>query len=190
MRFTRIALILALTSVTVLPGCALFAGGAALTGAMMADDRRTTATYLQDEEIELRAGSMYREKRIEGVHANFTSYNRRLLITGEAPTEAVKAQVTESVTNVPSVREIVNEIQIMPPTSITSRTSDGYVTAKVKARFLDEKGFSANHIKVVTENGITYLMGMVKHDEGKLAAEVAAKTSGVRKVVKVFEYLD
>lgn len=190
MRPTLIALLLGLAAAATLPGCAVVAGGAAATGVMMADDRRTTATYLMDEEIELKAASRLRELKIEGVHVDVTSFDRRLLITGEAPTEAVKNRVGEAAREVANVREIANELAISPPTSLASRTNDGYTTAKIKTRFLDDKRFSANHVKVVTENGVAYLMGIVKRSEGAAAAEVAAKTSGVRRVVKVFEYVD
>lgn len=190
MRPTLSALLIALAAIATLPGCAVVAGGAVATGALMADDRRTAGTYLLDEEIELKAAGKWREQRIEGVHASFTSFNRRLLITGEAPTEAVKAQVASLVSGLPNVRDVANELAIAAPTSLTSRTSDGYVTAKIKTRFLDDKRFSANHVKVVTENSVAYLMGMVKREEGSAAAEVAARTSGVRRVVKVFEYID
>lgn len=181
---------LGLTAIATLPGCAVVAGGAAATGVLMVEDRRTAGTYLLDEEIELKAASRLRENRIEGVHANVTSFNRRLLITGEAPTEAVKAKVAELVRNIANVQSVTNEIVILPPTSLASRTNDGYTTAKVKTRFLDDTRFSANHVKVVTENGTVFLMGIVKRAEGNAAAEVAARTSGVHRVIKVFEYLD
>lgn len=182
--------LLILSAALALSGCAVVAGGAAVTGAIMAEDRRTTATYLMDEEIELKAGGQARDLRIEGLHANFTSFNRRLLITGEAPTEAVKAQVGRLAAGTANVREVANELVIGAPTSLTSRASDGYVTAKIKTRFLDSKDFSANHVKVVTENGVAYLMGMVKREEAGAAAAIAARTSGVSRVVKVFEYID
>ncbi|MFA5081331.1 MAG: BON domain-containing protein [Hydrogenophilaceae bacterium] len=190
MRLTPSFLLLGLISITTLPGCAVVAGGAAATGVLMAEDRRTASTYLMDEEIELKAASRAREQPIEGVHASFTSFNRRLLITGEVPTEAIKTQIADVVRGVANVREVTNELAIAVPTSLTSRTGDGYTTAKIKSRFLDDKRFAALHVKVVTENGVAYLMGLVKRAEGNAAAEIAAKTSGVRRVVKVFEYID
>lgn len=183
--------LMCLLAVAPLTGCApLVATGVGAAGVMIADDRRTTGTYLLDEEIELRAGHRVRDKRIEGVHANFTSFNRRVLVTGEAPTEAAKGEVTDIVRAVPNVREVVNDLTVMPPSGFTSRSTDGYVTAKVKTRFLEDERFSANHVKVVTERGVVYLMGLVKRDEASAAAEIAARTSGVTKVIKVFEYMD
>lgn len=190
MRLTTSALLLGLAAITALPGCTLVAGGAATTGVLIAEDRRTTGTYIMDEEIELKAASRLREQKIEGLHASFTSFNGRLLITGEAPTEAVKAQVANLAHGVANVRQIANELVIDMPTSLVSRTGDGYTTAKIKTRFLDDKRFNALNVKVVTENGVAYLMGLVRHAEGNAAAEVAAKTSGVRRVIKVFEYID
>lgn len=188
MRLTYIAALIA--GLSTLQGCALLAGGAAATGVLMVDDRRSSATYVMDEEIELKAAGRLREMNLTGSHANFTSFNRRVLITGETASETTKAQIGEMVRGVANVTNVYNELAIAAPSSLTSRTADGYTTAKVKTRFLDDKRFSANHVKVVTENDTTYLMGVVKHDEALAAAEVAAKTSGVKRVVKVFEYLD
>lgn len=190
MRLTPTLLLIALAALAPMSGCAVVAAGGAATGVLMVDDRRTAGTYLLDEEIELKAASRVSDQRLDGVHANFTSYNRRLLITGEAPTDAVRARVAEIARTVPNVREIANEMDIGAPTSLASRTGDGYVTAKVKTRFLDDKRFGANHVKVVTENNVVYLMGLVKRAEGAAAGEVAARTSGVKRVVKVFEYID
>lgn len=173
-----------------LSGCALVAGGAVTTGALMIEDRRATRVYLLDEDLEWRAQGRLMEPRIEGVHANFTAFNGRLLITGEAPTEAVKTQVAERVRDLANVREVFNELVISAPTSLASRTTDGYTTAKIKARLIEDDRFSAAHIKVVTENGVAFLMGLVKREEANAAAEVTARTAGVRRVVKVFEYLD
>lgn len=190
MRPATVLLLTALATAVPLSGCAVVAGGAAATGALMIEDRRSAGTYLVDEEIELKAAGRLNDKRIEGVHASFTSFNRRVLITGEVPTEAVRGQVADLVRGVPNVREIANELAVAAPTSLGSRTNDGYITAKIKTRFLDDKRFQAHHVKVVTENGVAYLMGIVKRAEGAAAGEIAAKTSGVTRVVKVFEYLD
>lgn len=190
MRPTSAIFLIGLLASSTLSGCAVVAGGAAGTAVLMAEDRRTAGTYLIDQGIELKATGRLAEHMIEGVHASFTSFNRRLLITGQAPTAAVKAKVADLVRSVPDLREIANEIEIAAPTSLTARTGDGYTTAKIKSRFLDDKRFAALHVKVVTENGVAYLMGIVKREEGNAAAEDAARTSGVRRVVKVFEYID
>ncbi len=173
-----------------LTGCAPLVVGGVGAGVLMAEDRRTSGTYLVDEEIELKAGSRIRENFGENTHVNVTSYNRRVLLTGEVVDAATRAKVKELVMAVPNVRDIQDELVIGGVSGYLARSNDSYMTAKVKARFLDDKRFSAHHVKVVTEAGTVFLMGLVKREEGNAAAEIAARTSGVSKVVKVFEYQD
>ncbi len=173
-----------------LSGCVPVVAVGMGTGALMADDRRTTATYLMDEEIELKAEGRIHDAYKEGVHVNVTSFNRLVLLTGEAVDAATRAKVEQIVKEVPNVRLIQDEIAVAGVSTIVARSNDSFVSAKVKTRFLDDNRFSANQVKVVTEAKAVYLMGLVKRDEGNAAAEIAAKTSGVAKVVKVFEYLD
>jgi osmotically-inducible protein OsmY len=189
MRILLFTALLGLAAVN-LSGCVPVVAVGVGTGALMADDRRTAGAYVMDEEIELKAASRIREAFKEGVHVNVTSFNRLVLLTGEAPDAADRAKVERIVKDVPNVREVQNEIVVAGSSSIMARSNDTYISAKVKARFLDDRRFSFNHVKVVTEAGTVFLMGMVKREEGKAAAEVAAKTSGVAKVVKVFEYID
>jgi osmotically-inducible protein OsmY len=177
-------------SVPQLTGCVPVVATGVGVGVLMAEDRRTSGTYLIDEEIELKAGNRIREAHGENTHVNLTSYNRRVLLTGEVPDAATRARVQEVVSGVPNVREVQNELAIGPTSGFTARSNDGYITAKVKTRFLDDKRFNAHHVKVVTEAATVYLMGLVKRDEGHAAAEIASRTGGVSKVVKVFEYLD
>jgi osmotically-inducible protein OsmY len=173
-----------------LSGCVPVVAGGVGAGILMAEDRRTSGTYLMDEEIEIRTGNRVRENHGENTHVNVTSYNRSILLTGEVPDASVRAKVEEIARAVPNVREVQNELVIGGTSTYTVRTNDSYITAKVKTRFLDDKRFNAHHVKVITEAGTVFLMGMVKHEEGNAAAEVAARTGGVSKVVKVFEYMD
>jgi len=173
-----------------LSGCVPVVAGGIGAGILMAEDRRTTGTYLIDEEIELKASSRVRESFGDNTRVSVTSFNRRVLLTGAAPDADVRAKVEEIVLAVPNVRAVQNELAIGKVSSFTTRTTDTYVTTKVKARFLDDTRFNAHQVKVVTESGTVYLMGMVKREEATAAAEVAARTSGVSKVVKVFEYMD
>jgi osmotically-inducible protein OsmY len=175
---------------TQLSGCVPVVAVGAGTGILMAEDRRTAGTYLMDEEIELKAGSRIRDAFGKEVHVNVTSFNRRVLLTGEVPNNEVRAKVKELVMGVPNVKEVQNELVIGGVSTFGARSNDTYLTAKVKTRLFDDKRFNANHVKVVTEAGTTFLMGIVKREEGDAAAEVAAKTKGVTKVVKVFEYMD
>jgi osmotically-inducible protein OsmY len=173
-----------------LSGCVPIVAGGIGAGILMAEDRRTSGTYLMDEEIELKATSRVREQFGENTRVSTTSFNRRVLLTGAAPDAEVRAKVEAIALAVPNVRAVQNELSVGPVSTFTARTNDGYITTKVKARFLDDKRFNAHHVKVVTEAGTVYLMGLVKREEGDAAAEVAARTSGVGKVVKVFEYMD
>jgi len=174
-----------------LGGCAPVIVGGAGVGVLMTEDRRTVATYLMDEEIELKATHRTSEAKLDKVHANFTSYNRRVLITGEAPTEALKARVGEIARGVENVREgeVKNELQIAAPTSLVTRSNDVLLTTQVKAGLFNDRRINANQIKVVTENGVVFLMGIVKPTEGDAAAETASKVAGVTRVIKVFEDL-
>ncbi len=185
--------LIALSCVALLPlisGCAAVAvGGAAATGVIMAEDRRTVGTFTEDQGIELKAASRIDEKVKDG-HINVTSYNRAVLLTGEVPTEAAKADAERIARAVDNVRSVFNELQVAGNASMQARTNDAVLTSKVKARFLDAGKFSPLHVKVVTENGTVYLLGMVKRQEAADATEVARTTGGVRKVVRVFEYLD
>lgn len=174
-----------------LSGCMPVVAGGFGVGVLMAEDRRTSGTYLLDEEIELKAASRIHEQHGKNTHVSVTSHNRRVLLTGQAPDAATREKVAEIAKGVPNVREEVqNEVIIGGPTTFATRANDSYLTAKVKVRFLDNKQFNAHHVKVVTEAGTVFLMGLVKHAEGDAAAEIAARTGGVMKVVKVFEYMD
>ena len=177
-------------TVASLSGCVPVVAGGIGAGILMAEDRRTTGTYLIDEEVELKASSRVRESFGDNTRVSVTSFNRRVLLTGAVPDADVRAKVEEIVLAVPNVRAVQNELTVGKVSSFATRTSDTYVTTKVKARYLDDTRFNAHHIKVVTESGTVYLMGMVKREEAAAAAEVAARTSGVSKVVKVFEYMD
>lgn len=188
----RELILTALLSVGVaqMSGCVPVVAVGAGAGVLMAEDRRTAGTYLMDEEIELKAGSRIRESFGKDVHVNVTSFNRRVMLTGEVPNDEIRTKVKELVAAVPNVREVINETIIGGVSSFGARSNDTYLTAKVKTRLFDDKRFNGNHVKVVTEAGTSFLMGIVKREEGDAAAEVAAKTKGVSKVVKVFEYMD
>jgi osmotically-inducible protein OsmY len=177
-------------TVASLSGCVPVVAGGIGAGILMAEDRRTAGTYLIDEEIELKASSRIRESFGDNTRVSVTSFNRRALLTGAAPDADVRAKAEEITLAVPNVRAVQNELAIGKVSSFTTRTTDTYVTTKVKARFLDDTRFNAHQVKVVTESGTVYLMGLVKREEAAAAAEVAARTAGVAKVVKVFEYMD
>jgi osmotically-inducible protein OsmY len=184
----RLALAIAVL-LPLLTGCFGAAVVGAGAGALMITDRRIAENYLADEGIEIRANNRIGEKYGSQTHVNVTSYNRMVLLTGEAPDTAARSGVEQIVTAVPNVKSTVNELQIAGASSLAARSNDGYITSKVKARFLDANKFSPNHVKVVTEAGVVYLLGLVTQREADDAVEVARTTGGVLKVVRVFEII-
>jgi osmotically-inducible protein OsmY len=172
-----------------LQGCGLALLGAGGTVAYTTiEDRRSTGTQLDDEAIGRRASVRIDERFGNQVHVNITVYNRAVLLTGEVPDDAVRAGVERVVLAVPNVRGATNELQLSGASSLGARTNDSYLTSKVKARFLEAKRFKPVHVKVVTESGVVYLLGVVTDREAEEAADIARTTGGVRKVVKIFEY--
>ena len=172
-----------------LSACAPLVVGGAMVGSLMATDRRTAGTQIEDEGIELRAGSRIRDNLGERVRVSVTSYNRQVLLTGEVPNAQDKQLVEQVVARVENVRAIVNEIGIMGSATLTQRSSDTLVTGRVKASMVDASDLFANAFKVVTERGTVYLMGRVSQREAERATDIARSTSGVQKVVRVLEII-
>ncbi len=181
--------VLAVALAAGLQGCVELAVGSAVMGTIAASDRRTFGAQTEDKSIVLKAEGRVSALVGEAGHVNISSFNRRALLTGEVKDEATKAAVEREVTAVEGVQLVVNEITVSGLASYTSRSNDTLITGKVKAGLVDSKDISANSFKVVTENGVVYLMGRVTQREGDQASEVARGVSGVRKVIKVFEYI-
>ena len=181
--------LLSASVVTALSVCAPLIIGGAVVGSMMAIDRRTAGTQIEDEGIELRAASALRTTLGDRVHVNITSFNRQVLVTGEALTALDRQQVEQVVGRMENVRSVVNEVAVMGHTSLSQRSSDVLVTSKVKAGLVDARDLSVNAFKVVTERGTTYLMGRVTKREADRATEIARGTNGVLKVVRMLETL-
>jgi osmotically-inducible protein OsmY len=158
-------------------------------GALMVADRRISETYLADEAIEVRANNRINEYFGSATHVNVTSFNRGVLLSGECLSHEDKARIEQIVTGVPNVRVVYNQLLIAQASALGGRSNDAFVTSKVKGRFLDSKQFSANHVKVVTEWGTVFLLGMVTQQEADAAVEIARTTSGVLKVVRLFEII-
>jgi osmotically-inducible protein OsmY len=182
------ALSLALSAIA-LQGCFPLAAVGVGATALALDDRRTKGIYIEDENIEWKSRALLIEK-FKDSHVNVTSYNLGVLLTGEVADEKTKADVAESIRKVASVKSVTNELNIGGKSSLASRSNDGLITTNVKSRLLGAKGVSSNHVKVVTEASVVYLMGIVTRAEGDAAAEVARTTSGVSRVIKVFEYVE
>lgn len=173
-----------------LSACApLVIGGGAMVGTLMVLDRRTAGAQVEDEGIELRAASRIRETLGERAHVNVTSYNRQVLLTGEVATAEDGQKVEQIVRGVENVLSVVNDLGVMPPSSLTQRSNDTFITGKVRASLVDAKDLTASAFKVVTERNVVYLMGRVTQREAKRSAEIARGVNGVRKVVRVFEVI-
>lgn len=179
-------------AVVLLQGCVAVAAGGAVAGASAAVDRRTTGAFVEDESIELKAvRAIMADKDLNAqAHLNVTSYNTIVLLTGEAPTEELRQRAEKIVRGVEKVSTVHNEINIAAPSSMMTRSSDTVITSKVKTKLLTDKNIEGVNIKVVTENGVVYLMGLASRAEAELATEVARQTGGVQKVVKIFQYTD
>jgi osmotically-inducible protein OsmY len=182
-----VLLILAALALPVLSGCAAVVVGAVAGGALVATDRRSAGAQVDDTTIETKVASTLNSRYGERAHISTTSYNGIVLLSGESPDSAIADDAAAIARSTERVRSVHNEVAIMPPTDLATRTNDSYTTSKVKARFVEANKFSATHVKVVTERGIVYLMGIVSRDEANAAAEIAATTSGVTRVVRLFE---
>jgi osmotically-inducible protein OsmY len=175
--------------VCLLSGCIAAVVGGAGTAVLVGEDRRTVGTVTEDQGIELKAANRINDK-FKDAHINLTSFSRMVLITGETVDAATKAEIEKIVRAVENVRGVYNEITVAGVSALSARANDSFITSKVKARFVDEQKFNAVHVKVVTEASAVYLLGLVKHKEADDAVEITRTTSGVQKVVKLFEYLD
>lgn len=174
-----------------LTGCPVLVVGAAAGGAMSAQDRRTFGAQTEDAGIELKGASRISTVFGDTVHVDVNSYNRKVLLTGEVKDEETKAKVEAEIKNVENVASVVNEIQVtMFLPSFSARSNDALISTKVRGKLVGTKDIYSASFKVVTESGVVYLMGRVSQREGETAASSVSEVSGVKKVIKVFEYID
>lgn len=178
--------------VLLIQGCAPAVVGGAATGAAVAYDRRTTGTVIDDQGIEFKAAyALFNNKEIyDQSHINVTSFNGVVLLTGETPSESLKQKATAEVKQLPKVKRIHNELAIAAPSALPSRSTDTWITSKIKAKMATDERIDPFHIKVVTERGIVYLLGLVSRAEAQQAVNLVTNTAGVQRVVKIFEYTD
>ena len=172
-----------------LQGCIEMAVGTAVVGTIAATDRRTFGAQTEDKTIVLKGESKIANMVGSAGHVNISSFNRKVLLTGEVPDENTRGSVERDIADIAGVQGVVNEMVVAPPTSYSSRSNDTLLTGKVKASLVDAQDISVNSYKVVTERAVVYLMGRVTQREGTRAAEIARGVAGVQKVVKVFEYI-
>jgi osmotically-inducible protein OsmY len=177
------------TTLVVLAGCIpVMVVGAAGSAAMIATDRRSAGAQLDDETIELKLTAQTNSEFGNRIHLNVTSYNGFVLLTGEVPDQGVSTSIATMAKNTEKVRGVHNELVIGLLADFSARSNDTYITSKVKTRMIEANKFPPNVVKVVTERGVVYLMGIVSKEEGDAAAEIAATTAGVLRVVKFFQY--
>lgn len=180
--------VLAVTALAAaLSACAPIIVGGAVMGGMIAVDRRTAGTQVEDEGIELRAAKRISETLGDRAHVNITSFNRQALLTGEVISAQDRQKVEQIMAQVENTRSVVNDLAVMSHSSFSQRSNDTFITGKVRASLVDARDISANSFKVVTERGIVYLMGRVSQREAQRATEIARGVGGVNKVVRVFE---
>ena len=190
-RSTSLLLAVVLGTTFALSGCApIVVAGAAAGAALVVSDRRSAGAQVDDQAIETKAIADANSQWGDRIHINVTSFNGVVLLTGEAPNATTRDAIAAMVGRIDRVRSVQNEMVIAPNTPMSSRTNDTYITSKVKTRFVEENRFPANRVKVVTERQVVYLMGLVRREEGDAAAQIAATTSGVVRVVKLFEYIN
>lgn len=180
---------LAIATLGSMQGCIALLGAGAVAGGLSLNDRRTGGTQIEDQSIELKSGGRLREAIGDKGHVNVTSYNRIVLLSGEVGTDADKAAAEKAVRDIEGVSNVVNELEVGPNSTISTRSSDTVITTRVKSALIDAKDVQASAIKVVTERGNVYLMGRVTEREATRASEVARAQPSVLKVVRVFEIL-
>lgn len=181
----------AAAAASAIAGCApLVVGGAMVGGAIVASDRRSVGIQLEDEAIERRINRALAERFERGtININVTSYNRKVLLTGEVLTAEAKAEAERIAANTENVRAVLNELGVGRLSTVGSRAKDTAISGKVRAAFLESKRVPAGAVKVTTERAIVYLLGRVTPAEGDAAAQVAARVSDVLGVVKAFDYI-
>lgn len=183
--------ILSLTvALLLLQGCAAVVVGTAATSAIVAQDRRTTGTIVEDKSIQLKATHAINEVIQDNpdAHVSAISYNNRLLLVGQVPSRKIRADIEKAAKNVRKIRQVHNEITLGAPTSLLQRSQDSWITTKVKSEMALTKDLNPTRVKVVTEGGTVYLLGLVNRQEEEITVDIARHTKGVKKVVKIFEY--
>ncbi|WP_051919019.1 BON domain-containing protein [Basilea psittacipulmonis] len=183
--------LIALSAPTILSGCVpLLVGGAFATGTSIVTDRRTSSAQLADKEIYLRANNRLSSEEIGDLaYVAKISYNQSLYLVGQVPSQAIHDRVIEIAKEIPNVRQVVDRLTIEPSISFSTKTSDKWLSSKVQSALLTASGVPYRTINILTVDGVVYLFGIVTQEEGNLAAQTAARVSGVKQVVQAFEYI-
>jgi len=188
MNIVQIFVLLYITAA--IAGCAGVLLGGAATSAVVAHDERTTGSFIEDQAIELKAiEAIRRNDELHGqTHLSVTSYNQITLVTGQAPSEELRKTAVSIVSQVEKVRHVYDEIEIAAPSSMVTRSSDSLLTAKVKTKLFTLNNIDATKVKVVSENGVVFLMGILNQANANAVADAASRVGGAQKIVKLFEY--
>ena len=189
LRRQMMKLMAALLTVTAFAGCFPLVAGGMAGGALVIADRRNPGTQSIDRGIQLEAESFLIKKYGDNVHVNVSVFNRRVLLTGETRTEQLKSEVANSVKAMKNVSDVFNELVAAPLSGLSARTNDAYLTTRIKGAFLADKNVPSNSMKVVTEAGKVYLMGIVTEAEANVAVNIAREVPGVKQVTKVFDLI-
>ena len=197
MNKTLVAILLSSILLPALQGCVPVVAAGVGVGLSSVVDRRSLGTQTEDESIEWKAAARARDylgaqenaQADAQTHLNFTSFNRKVLISGEVPSSEIKAELERRVLSVPNVESVYNELNIREPSSFSQRSNDSYITTKIKSRSLDGQKFNPIHMKVVTEFGVAFILGMMSQAEADAAIQVARTTAGVKKVINLIEVI-
>lgn len=162
----------------------------ATAGGAIIYDQRNVSTMLDDKDIAYRAQTKLNQdaELQKSTHLSLATFNHNVLLVGQAPTSTLKSRAEDIVRSVPKVNRVFNEITLENPSSMIASTNDTWLTTKVKSVLLAEKGLNSTQIKIVTENGVVYMMGLLTRDQADLATNCVQKVDGVQKIVKLFEY--
>jgi len=182
-----------LASSYILSSCSPIVQGAVAvtTVATMSNDRRSAGEILDDKTLDLNLSSIVRKDTIlEDMHINFMVYNKAVLMTGESPSAEARDYLEKQIKRkAPKIKQLINEVAVMPNSGYLSRTKDGIITVQIETLFLDQEVFHPTLVRVMTERRTVYLMGSVTKREAEHATNLVAKAKNVDKVVKLFNYL-
>lgn len=176
-------------AISLLSGCAAVVVGTAATTIIVANDRRTTGTIVEDKSIQLKALHALNQTITDHkkTQVKAISYNNNILLIGQVSSQKMRHEIIEAMYSIEKVRKIYDELVIAPPLSIKQRSQDAFITTKIKSEMALTQNFNPTRVKVITENSIVYLMGIIKKEEETVAVDIARYTKGVKKVVKIFE---
>ncbi len=190
LNLAKVALLIPVT-LSVLQGCAAVVASSAATGVAVSQDRRTTGTIVDDKGLELKAVQSIHQALTQdeqNTNVSVISYNNRVLLIGQAPSSEVRSRVEAAVKEVAKFKQLHNEVVIAAPTSLMTRSADSVITTKIKSAMLLNRDINPARVKVITEDSVVYLLGIVTPAEEEIAVDIARNTKGVAKVVKIFEY--